>query len=274
MPKRVSRKQLEALEPTLGARDKQILRGIYSHRYLTTEQIRRLYFTEASTPLAGLKATTRNLNKLRAHTLVDRFERRIGGVGSGSGSYVWRLEAAGQHLLRLMGDVSRPKQKRFAPSRFFLAHTLAVAECYVRLTEICVGEVKLAEAQNEPDNWRPYVSGDKKVALKPDLFVATKNGAYEDRWFIEIDLHTECPARIIEKCRRYLDYYRSGQEQKQHDVFPLVVFIVLDAARKATITQHIQTALQKQRNIFRVITPDELAPLIWQGPNEPEGGTA
>ncbi len=273
MPKRTSRKQLEAILLTLGDRDMEVLRSVWTHRYLTTEQIRRLYFTSAANPTAGLRATTRNLNKLRGLALVDRLERRIGGVGSGSGSYVWRLLAAGEHLLRMSGDITRPKQKRFEPSRLFLAHTLAVSEFYVRLTEICVGSVKLTQVQSEPDSWRTFRSGGKKVTLRPDLFAITENEQYEDQWLFEVDLDTEAPARIIEKCRRYQLFYRSGSKYQQGGVFPLVVFIVPDETRKAALIKQIRAEFRKQRNIFTVITPEELAPLIIQGPDSAEGGT-
>jgi hypothetical protein len=103
------------------------------------------------------------------------------------------------------------------------------------------------------------------TALRPDMYAATICGEYEDRWFIELDLHTESPSKVIEKCRRYHDYYRSGLEQKLHNVFPLVVWIVPDAARKESVTKHIREAFQKQPKIFIVITPEELETLIRQG---------
>ena len=116
-------------------------------------------------------------------------------------------------------------------------------------------------------------SGGKIVFLKPDLFAVTVCDGYEDRWFLEIDLDTESPIRIIEKCQRYHDYYRSGLEQKQYSVFPLVVWIVPDAERKETITKHIQKVFAKQPKIFTVITMEELEPLIRQGADSTGGVT-
>ena len=196
---------------------------------------------------------------------MGSLERRIGGMAHGSGSYVWQLDAPGDHLLRLNDQVIRPRRKQFEPSRFFLAHTLAVSECYVSITEICDGKyVQLTEIQNEPDNWRPYNSGGKLVTLKPDLAAVTICGGYEDQWFFEVDLATESPIKIIEKCRRYLKYYLSGVEQKQFGVFPLVVFLVPDAKRKESISHHIRTEFAKMPNLFLVITPDELRGVIRQ----------
>jgi len=130
----------------------------------------------------------------------------------------------------------------------------------------------LSEAQNEPYCWRPYGSVGKIVSLKPDLFAITLCDKYEDRWFFEIDLATESPVKIIEKCRRYHQYYRSGLEQEQYGVFPLVVWIVPDDTRKSSIMLHIKAAFSKLHNIFIAITPDELETLVRQGADYSGGG--
>ncbi len=135
----------------------------------------------------------------------------------------------------------------------------------IQRTEQRLVPAELVDVKNEPDNWRPYNRGGKLVTLKPDLFVITNCDAYEDRWFIEIDLATESPVRIIQKSHRYHYYYRSGLEQKQHGVFPLVVFIVPDAERKNSLTQHIKTEFSKWPQIIAVITPDELEKMMRQG---------
>ena len=87
MPERVSRKQLEELEPILSDRDKNILRSIQAYRYLTTSQIQRLHFIDAASHSAALRATSRNLEKLKELHLIDSLARRIGGIYSGSGSF-------------------------------------------------------------------------------------------------------------------------------------------------------------------------------------------
>ena len=274
MPERVSLKKLEELEPSLSDRNKKVLRSIQAYCYLTTSQIQRLHVIDAATPSAALRATSRNLKKLKELHLIDSLDRRIGGVYSGSGSSVWYLDAAGEHLLRLTDNKkARPHKASFEPSPYFLVHTLSVSECVVRLTEVCRKKgMHLTEAQNEPYCWRPYNSAGKIIALKPDLFAITLCHMYEDRWFFEIDLATESPIKVIEKCHRYHQYYRSGLEQEQYGVFPLVVWIVPDAARKSSIEIRIKAEFLRLPNIFVVITPDELETLVRQGAGDSEGG--
>ena len=47
------------------------------------------------------------------------------------------------------------------------------------------------------------------------------NHDYEDHYFLEIDRSTESLARIVNTCKKYIEYYRSGIEQRQKEVFPL-----------------------------------------------------
>lgn len=115
--------------------------------------------------------------------------------------------------------------------------------------------------------------GKSVLALDPKNDLATSitvSGQYEDRWFIEVDLDTESPNKIIDKCERYHKYYRSGLEQQESGVFPLTVWIVPGAERKEKLITHIRKAFDKQPRLFSVITADELGLLICQGG---EGGS-
>lgn len=264
--RRISKRQLEELDRILGDRDQCVLREIQKYRYLMTGQIQRLLFTEATTPSAALRATSRNLKKLKELGLVDNLSRRIGGVRAGSGSLIWYLTHAGERLLRLHNGQPQPMRRFFEPSSYFLAHTLAVAEIAIRLIEICrKHEPELTALQLEPKCWRSYSDANVALSLKPDLYAATMTEEYDDRYFLEVDLDTESPAKIIEKCEKYHKYYRSGLEQEEYEVFPLTIWIVPSAARKEKLIRHLREAFDKQPKLFAIITGDELEDLILQG---------
>ena len=265
--RRISRQQLEKISDTLSDRDKLVLHSVQQYRYLLTSQLQRLHFTDAATPTAALRAASRNLKKLRELGLIDHLSRRIGGVRAGSGSLVWYLTHAGERLIYLHCQTLTPTKRFSEPSPFFLAHTLAIADVAVSLTEICrEGRgAKLSLVQTEPECWRTYSEYGAVSALKPDLFAITVSGQYEDRWFIEVDLDTESPAKIIGKCEKYHKYYRSGLEQQEAEVFPLTVWIVPTTQRKEKLTAHIKAAFDKQPRLFTVITKDELEHLILYG---------
>lgn len=263
----LSRQQLEAILAGLSERDTEIIASIQRYRYLLTSQLQRLHFSDASTPTAGLRAASRSLKKLRGLGLIDHLARRIGGVRAGSGAMVWHLTHAGERLIYLRSQKLTPTKRFFEPSPYFLAHTLAVAEVAVQLTELCRDHhgIELSALQPEPDCWRTYSECGSTLVLKPDLFAVTLSGRYEDRWFCEIDLDTESPVKVVEKCEKYHRYYRSGLEQKESEVFPLTVWIVPTAERRDRIIAHIRKAFEKQPKLFAVITKDELAYLVQHG---------
>lgn len=264
--RRLSARQLEELDISLSDRDKQVLKHVQNYRYLMSGQVRRLCFTEAASPQAGLRATNRCLKKLKELGLIDTLSRRIGGVRAGSASFVWFISHAGERLLRLHGQARSTARRAFEPSPYFLAHTLAVAETSIQLTEISnKNDIQLSSMQIEPECWREYSEYGSQLSLKPDLYVATVSGEYEDRYFIEVDLDTESTSKVIEKCERYHKYYRSGLEQEESGVFPLTVWIVPNASRKARLMESIKSAFDKQPRLFAVIVSDELEHLIRDG---------
>lgn len=265
-PRRISKRQLLEIDSRLGERDRQLLSAVQQYRYLMTGQIQRLLFTDAANPSAGLRAASRNLKKLSELGLIGSLSRRIGGVRAGSGSFIWYITHAGERLLRLHDSRAFPTRRHYEPSPYFLAHTLAVAEIAIKFTEICrEHEPEITALQLEPECWRAYSSAGVSLSLKPDLYAATTTEEYEDHYFIEIDLDTESPAKIIEKCQKYHAYYRSGLEQEESEMFPLTVWIVPSDSRKEKLIRHLKEAFDKQAKLFAVITSDELEHLILEG---------
>lgn len=267
--KRHSRNNLLETIDRLSERDFEILTSLKYAKYLMTGQIQRLHITDASTQNAASRATTKNMRKLKDLGLVSTFKRRIGGTHKGSASYVWHLTEAGKRLLDLK-DNEEPirRSRRFLEPNFaHMRHTIAVSECYVQLVEISRKYKKLilAEVEWEPDCWRPYRKDGHDFNLKPDLAAAIYNDGYEDRWFIEIDLNTEALPVVMDKCKRYHYYLHTKAEQKQHGMFPVVIWIVPDENRKQKIIEACDKTFEKQPKMFAVILPNEFEDIIRHG---------
>ena len=165
----LSRQQRETILASLSERDIEVIASIQRYRYLLTNQLQRLYFSDPSTPTAGLRAASRSLKKLRELGLIDHLARRIGRVRAGSGAMVWYLTHAGERLIYLHSKRLTPTKRFFEPSPYFLAHTLAVAEVAVQLTELCQDYrgMELSAPQQEPDCWRNYSEHGSILVLKP-----------------------------------------------------------------------------------------------------------
>lgn len=267
---RISRARLMEISGRLGEKDKSILVSFFTCRFLTTKQIKRLHFKGASSPSAAMRSANRTAKKLESLGLITALERRIGGVRAGSGSYVWTLTMAGVKLLGInnLAPQNTGRKQPYEPTSRFLLHTLAIAEVYIQLTEICEAHhMELSKVEFEPLCWRTYPGpGGVAAVLKPDLYVVLTSGDYEDHYFFEIDMETEAPSRIVRKCWQYVSYYKSGAQQRQAKVFPLVVWLSCGDKRGDSLRCHIQSELGNFNNIFLSTTPDKLEGLVRGGP--------
>ena len=268
--KRIAKKRLAELDCVLSARDKAILRSLDGCRYLATGQIRRLHYADSKNPIAGHRSANFGTAKLRSYGLVDVLDRRVGGVRAGSSSYVWSITEAGVHLLNFNTDEYAPRKRNFEPSPNFMKHTLETSEVYVQLVEICRRHgLELVKAEMEPACWRGHTGADGKPAtMKPDMFAVTSNGLFDDSWFIEVDMNTESPSVVLEKCRRYVHYCKTGMEQERNVVFPLVMWIAYSENRRAKLQQYISDCREMSetsKSIFTVIMPGDFESLIVNG---------
>lgn len=258
--KKLSRVQLTELEARLTARDLAVLQTIRKYRFLTSSQVGRLFFADCSTKTSRSRNQNLLLKRLGDYGLIRPLGRRVGGMGGGSSLLVWHLTEAGQRLLTLNDPDSIKRKRILEPQPLFLHHTLAIAECAVQMTELCrySADLNLVAIDAEPTCWRHFTDNGTATYLKPDLFTITTYQKYEDRWFVEMDLGSESPRQVVEKCNAYLRYYYTGIEQKETGMFPMVVWIVKDAVRKERLKEYIRGNIKGQPRMFLVITPDEL----------------
>jgi Replication-relaxation len=259
----------------LSERDVAVLESLRAYRLLTTAHIRRLHFAHGhATITAASGATMRVLTRLDAHGLVTRNKRRIGGVRAGSSGITWQLGSTGERLLRTMHG-ERHRRRYVEPSPAFTAHTLAVAELAIRLRELHdAGAVELVVLETEPACWRSFVGPHGTLEwLKPDLYAVTASADYEDHWFIEADLATEHPPVIVRKAKMYQRYAAAGVHQARHSLFPAVVWVVPDTARRTALEAALAADKAIQPELFRVVTTNDFTQLVASGDPDPPTAT-
>lgn len=264
---RLTRAQLEEIEARLTARDHAVLQAIRKYRFLTSSQIGRLYVMDCNSTKSHTRQQNLLTKRLSDAGLIHSLARRVGGYGGGSSQQVWHLTEAGYRLLTLNDPDAGPRKRFKEPSALFLNHTLAVAECAVQMTCIARGsfDIDLEQVDCEPACWRCYRDEDGRLNyLRPDLFAITNYDDYEDHWFIEMDLGTESPTEVVEKCNAYIRYYYTGIEQRDSEMFPLVVWITPDQNRKERLREYISREIKGQPKMFLVITPDEIERMLRQ----------
>lgn len=262
---RLSRSDLQRLAKHLSDRDWSILQWLRQHRYATTDHLRRAFFVDHATPAAATRACVRVLGRLMGKRLLLRLDRRIGGARRGSAGFVWALDVIGDRLTRTDNATRLRVQE---PSVAFLTHSLAVTETHVRLLEAARGgSFLLNGVQVETEAWREYVTPAGATAvLKPDLMVALTSDAYDDHWYVEIDLGTESLPVLLRKCRAYEDYRRAGRAQVEHGVFPRVLWVLPDPRRAQRLHAAIAAEPNLPDRLFVCVTSEAVIPVLSEPP--------
>lgn len=249
--------RIDRLARSLSDRERSVIHTLRTVRVASAPQLERLHFTGV-----GRRRTRSALASLVARDLLARLPRVIGGTRAGSSGFVYVLGPVGQRVLRPHLTRSRRPWTIGTP---FLAHSLAVTQLLVNITEACRetdGLASIGIFRGEPDCWRTFITG---LSLKPDAEALIHQGPYEDRWFFEVDLGTESPATLDRKLARYVAYWRTGYEQNIVDVFPRVLWVVPDDARKGVLHDAIARTPAEARPIFAVATVSEAADRVVEG---------
>lgn len=256
---RVSPHQLEQLREEMSERDLGVLRTVHDFRIVSGDQLRRIYFPGGD---ADARASRRALERLTRLQAVHRLERRIGGIRAGSAGFLYVIAPIGE---RLVSSV-RPRRRLAEPSAAFVAHTVAVAELFVAVTERIrtIDDADILDVQTEPSCWREFGGIDGWHHLRPDLYLSIGIDELEHRWFVEIDRETEHLPAVLRKSTTYDRYYRTGLEQERHGNFPRVLWATIteqrvDAIARALAASTLTTAL------FRIATADEAIDVLSGG---------
>lgn len=261
---RIGQRQLTRIKSSLSDRQLSILVSLGRLRILSGRHVERLLYPVTEfTALSAARSSRRDLAQLYQLQLVDRLDRRIGGLRAGSGSFLYTLSPLGA---RLLGHTARRRSRE--PSLAHLDHVLDVAELVIRLHESArAGRVDLVQVQTEPDCWRPLVGPHgSRLTLKPDLRVTLGVEDKELHWFIEIDRGSEHRPVLVRKCQVYVSAWRDGREQAQSGVFPRVLWVVPDTERETVVRRVAERQAGAPSGMFMTTTNDRaLSVLLGQG---------
>jgi hypothetical protein len=228
-------------------------------RVATSTQLEHLHFRDVTR-----RQARKVLASMVSRRLLARLPRVVGGVRAGSAGYVYVLDVAGLRMGRPGGArVQRP----WSIGNAFLVHSLAVTDLFVQVAEAESRHAVVVQYfRSEPACWRPFLGpGGARVVLKPDAELGLEIDRYEDRWFIELDRATESRSTLARKLTRYVQYWRSGQEQARTGVFPKVLWVVPDAARHAVLVDEFGRTPAEAWPLFAVTTQAEALSRLMAG---------
>jgi hypothetical protein len=256
--KRLSTAGLLELGAGLSQPERNLIRQLGELRLMTHAQLAMML--DAEQTLSGARTVRRILKRLTDLGVLARLSRRVGGIRAGSAGFVYYLGPAGQRLIAYWGGQGLTRGRfRPEPGGRYVRHRLAVSELYVELRQAeHAGLLELLAFDVEPGCWRTFGDGfGDHVILKPDALVRVGLGAYEDRYFVEVDLGTESRSVIARKVRVYHDYFNSGTEQQAHGVFQRVLLLTNTEERRAALVETCARLPAEAWALFTITTLDQ-----------------
>jgi hypothetical protein len=197
------------IDEQLSDRDQNILLDLARVRVLSGNGIDRLHFAHLSSSHSRSNVRSRVMKRLIDGGFVSALDRRIGGARAGSAGLIYTLDRAGQRWVAIAEGHGSDRVRRLWPvGTAFLAHTLDVAELYVRLreSERRGGELRLAQFDADPASW--HRTG--LAVLKPDAYAVWTKGGWEYHRWLEVDRGTESLPTLRRKLLGYLDAINGG----------------------------------------------------------------
>lgn len=239
-------------------RDKDIIMAVYDYRFLTREQIQRLFDFNCVS-----KANLR-LRKLYDHNYLSR---TFTPSSRGSLKAIYFLGGEGLKIIteRLGRDPLEVKNNQKKVSRLkslFLHHNLNLNEIRISFTK-AIEKHPLMRIElwiNDRDSLLEYYLSNAGVKTKrifrPDGYFRF---SYKDKlysFFVELDQSTESHKKFKDKVKSYLDFARSGYYQKIFGVrYFRCLIIAPTAQRLANLKKTVEEVTDK---VFWFTTLDKI----------------
>jgi hypothetical protein len=246
-PSRLNEGAVAMLAAHITERDRRIALDCYEHNVLTTDQIRRLYFT--NTRIAQVR-----LQRLYELRVLERFRPRP-EAGEGSRPNHWILDEAGALIVADWKGVDRSELRytrdtglRIAASRN-LAHHVEANEFFVRLA------LEAGARHGELREWYGVrtLTHMLSVAVVPDGYgVLAMPDAKPLHVLLELDRGTEPLDVLRSKAKRYVE---SLPRSALRDLDPVVILATPSERR----TRSARTALASIPARLSVITWNDKA---------------
>jgi hypothetical protein len=217
----------------LQERDKEILKAVYQYRFLSSSQIKDMFFG------CTTRANTR-LRILWENNLLERhYIRPLAFHGSDEA-----IHSIGKEGVDIVSDilgvdremVARVRDRYKTLKPLFIQHLLEINDFsinFISLTEKHP-ELRMERWLNEQDAQDEYQTQEngKTIYFKPDGY-----GRYWHRdrlysFFLELDRSTEDNGRFEDKVKSYLEYSQSGNYQRKFGVRFFRVLVVTTTPKR------------------------------------------
>lgn len=265
----------------LTRRDREIVKAVYTYRFLTTPQIDTLIFLKGQPPRRT--QCRRRLQLLYHHGFLDRIFPKV-ARGEGAKPIIYCLDERGAQLvaedLQIGRDEVDWRPKDRDVGLLFLEHTLRINDVRIAVTlaaerEAFGLEQWIDEKALKSEEMKDYVTISspggrrRRVAVIPDGYFLLNLGEKRAHFFIEVDRRTIPSKRWKNKILAYLAYTAEGLYQKRYQTRSLRILTVTTGEKRLRNLKTTTEAAGGQGmfwfTTFEQANPDSiLTASIWQ----------
>lgn len=230
-PTITTRKTTRVITQGLSRRDLRLLSFVGRFGQVTKRHVHAHIFKDnlSETP------ADRALKRLTKQGYLARINiPTVGGANGGSGQYVYQVGPEGWK------DAFPGKPYKLATAPRY--HSLDIASVFVDIDT----HMNVVRYETEPESHVTIAY----MSIEPDLYVEIDLGDRRRRFRLEIDLGTERPRVLKQKLEKYA-YGLEHASDKQRQGWPLVLWVVPDAARKKELDSLIAQVSEESRPMYR-----------------------
>lgn len=257
----------------LSPRDMDILKSVYTYRFLTSTQLTKMFFTSKS-------FADRRLRRLYDHGFLDRIQRP---VTEGKSELLYALWTEGARFLSRKFQISKEElgwsKSKNRVGGEFLEHELEVTRFRLTLEEAFKHNpsYSLKEWRNKEElklkkgsisYGEKIRERGKSIVLIPDAYFVLHTPKGTAHFFLEIDRYTETASKVFKrKMKGYRMYFERGLFR---DRFGGRNFRVLTVTTNGTrlksitkVTRELGLGIMYWFTTSDVITPETIFGKIW-----------
>ncbi|MEW6144122.1 MAG: replication-relaxation family protein [Thermodesulfobacteriota bacterium] len=264
----------------LSPRDLEILRSLYTYRFLTSTQLAKMFFSSKS-------FADRRLRKLYDHGFLDRIQRP---VTEGKSELLYSLWTEGARVLSKKLNMSRQelgwsKSKNRVRGEF-LEHELEVTRFRLTIEEACKNNegYSLMEWRNKEE--LKYKKGNisygekvrergKNIILIPDAYFVLQTPKGTAHFFLEVDRYTETASKVFKrKMKGYKMYLERGlfRDRFSGKNFRVLIVTTNNTRLKSLIkvTGELGLGIMYWFTTSNLISPEKILGEVWIRGDAPE----
>ncbi|MGH7890273.1 MAG: replication-relaxation family protein, partial [Thermodesulfobacteriota bacterium] len=257
----------------LNPRDIEVLKSVYTYRFLTSTQLTKMFFTSKS-------FADRRLRKLYDHGFLDRIQRP---VTEGKCELLYALWTEGARVLSRKLKTSREElgwsKSKNKVGGEFLEHELEVTRFRLALEEACKNTdgYSLKEWRNKEElklkkgsiSYGEKIRERRKnIILIPDAYFVLNTPKGIAHFFLEIDRYTETASKVFRrKMNGYKIYLERGLFRERFGGKNFRVLSVTTNNTRLTsivkVTSELGLGIVYWFTTSNVITPETILGEIW-----------